>query len=213
MIAKPDLVIRRGAGARMLKSFLAFTAGEITSSSELVIPTKMAEIHYAHVSTRRFYKWLLDYISCYKSHVFTLGTSKSIEEIRNYLGSTIVQSAVPNSLRNTYGLYDGMNGLHVSESLDAAKEEIDNWISFGVLKPGKITSDILSYVNKYIDAPDNSKQIHDLLSDEKRRELLFKGSPKYANPLFSLIQNEALDIDVASTKRFYDLILEGISVH
>jgi nucleoside-diphosphate kinase len=197
----------------MLKAFLAFTAGKILCSNELVIPKSIAEIHYAHVKTRRFYKWLLAYISCYKSFVFILKTDQSIDEIRKRLGNTIVQSAPPESLRYIYGLYDGMNGLHLSESEEAAKKEIENWLSFGVLKPGKLDFDVPSFVEKYLNAPDNSKQIHDLLSIQKERDSLFTKSPKYAHRLFDLIQEEAVDIDSESTRRFYDLILEGISVH
>ena len=213
VIAKPDLVIRRGAGARMLKSFLDYTAGEITSSNELVISTQMAEVHYAHVSTRKFYKWLLAYISCYESYVFTLKTSKSIEAIRSYLGSTIVQAAAPNSLRHKYGLYDGMNGLHVSESADAAEKEIANWVNFGVLQPGKLLADVKAYPTKYIHAPDNSKPIHDLLADEKQRSSLINDPSNYSSKLYSLVQQEAVNVDPAATKRFYNLVLEGMSVH
>ncbi|MFX0116435.1 MAG: nucleoside-diphosphate kinase [Candidatus Hodarchaeota archaeon] len=212
VIAKPDLVIRRGAGARMLKAFLELTSGRILCSSELTIPARIAEAHYAHLEEKGFYRWLLSYISCYKSFVFILRTAQPITRIREELGGTIVETDSQTSLRYRFGLADGMNGLHISESEETARKEIENWMRFGIIKRKAMKSDLHSYIEKYLRAPDNTKRIHDLLS-RKGRNSLFSTLPAYSHTLFDLIQEEAIDVSLETVKHFYDLILEGISLH
>jgi nucleoside-diphosphate kinase len=149
---KPDAVVRRYTGARILKSI---TQDIDVVHYEVLSPERdfLANKHYSEHKGRFFYDWLVDYVTTAPLHVLILEGDRVIEGIRESLGDTVPNEADPSSLRGRYGIYGGLNTTHASDSPSTAEAEISLWDS--------ILSDDLSehdrrlnqYITQYIDYP------------------------------------------------------------
>ena len=209
MIAKPDLVIRRGPGARMLKGFLERTGCKITAARKMRINEELADKHYAALRGKSFYPWLIGYISIYDSFAFIMETDRPVAELRDILGSTMVEKAKSDSLRGEYGLANGMNGIHLSESEEVAKAEVGLWVSSGALKEGNIDFDANGYIGRYQNAPDNTRAIHDMLNntEEKSRALQEERNGAFYN----MLKEEAVDVDNETFDKFYAVLIYSLT--
>ena len=208
VIAKPDLVIRRGPGAKMLRGFMERTGCRITASSKMQISKELADMHYASLKGRPFYPWLMDYITMYDSFVFLMETEKPIAELRDTLGSTMVEKAERVSLRGMYGLAKGMNGMHLSESEEAAKQEVNLWLESSALKEGSIGFDAEAYIGKYIDSPDNTQAIHRLLGDGDEKNKIVAGERNEA--LYDMLKEEAAEVKHEAVSKLYSVLAESL---
>lgn len=149
---KPDAVIRRYTGARLLKSL---TQNADVDHYEVLSPERdfLANEHYSEHEGRFFYEWLVDYVTTTPLHVLILEGDQIIQKVRESLGDTVPNEADPSSLRGRYGIHGGLNATHASDSPSTAGAEISLWDS--------ILSDDLSnhdrrmnqYISQYIDYP------------------------------------------------------------
>jgi len=210
IIAKPDLTIRRAAGSLMLKEFFDAINGIIVSSNTVNVNKELAHKHYGHLKHKFFYDWLVRYIQCYQCIVFIAETEMPIESVRRLLGSTIVEEADPKSIRAKYGLYSGMNGIHVSESPEAAEQEIQNWTDNGPLVIGQRNFDLNSYIEKYHDSSNYTEIIHKMMSDYKSKLVQADKVKKEVN---QLLLKEATDVNETTVEIFSELFWEGINLH
>src|SRR5205823_2257203 len=77
---------------------------------------------------RPFFPWLVDFMSALPVVVGRLEASAgSIETMRYELGETSIQNARPGSLRERFGIYGGVNCLHLSDSPETGTREIALW--------------------------------------------------------------------------------------
>ena len=53
-----------------------------------------------------------------------------LERIRHDLGETQIQKARPGSIRERYGIYGGVNCLHLSDSAESGEKETRLWSQF-----------------------------------------------------------------------------------
>lgn len=211
VIGKPDLVIRRGAGALMLKEFFNVIRAKIVASNKLLVSEHLAVKHYGHLKGRYFYDWLIEYIQCYDSLVFAVETLLPVQKIREMLGDTIIENADPQSIRARLGLYNGMNGLHVSESSEAGTKEIRIWTDEKALEHGKLKFDLNTYLENYISAPNYTKEVHALLSTHRRSESV---NDKQVHVEFlELLKKEAINVEPKIVNRFNELFWQGMNLH
>lgn len=152
MFIKPDAVVRKYTGARILKEL---TEDADVVHYETISPERefLAGEHYSEHEGRFFYDWLVDYVTATELHVLILEGENVIEKTRERLGDTVPNEAEPSSLRGRYGIFGGLNTTHASDSPETAESEISLWDS--------ILSDDLTnhedrldqYISQYIDYP------------------------------------------------------------
>lgn len=207
VIAKPDLVIRRGPGAKMLREFFAFMKSRVVASNKVKIGEELAKEHYVHLKDKPFFRWIIRYITSYDAFVFVVESEVQVEKTREILGNTFVEKANENSLRGKYGLTAGMNGLHVSESQEMADREIRLWEEHGVLHEGVLNFNAEEYITKYADGMDNTQEIHRILRDVKGKESVDSTATM---ALHDKIKEEANDISRDVLERFYGIFLETL---
>lgn len=152
VFVKPDAVVRRYTGARILSQLAQH--GEVTHY-EVVAPGEdfLAHEHYAEHEGRFFYEWLIDYVSTSPVHVLVLEGDDLVGEIRERLGDTVPNEAAPTSLRGRYGIYGGLNTTHASDSPENGEREVELWQS--VLDDGLDSHEerLAEYVDQYLDYP------------------------------------------------------------
>lgn len=126
LFLKPDAVVRRYTGARVLNEL---TEGAEVKHYEVVEPGRdfLANEHYPQHEGRFFYDWLVDYVSASPLHLLVLEDDDLIEGVREQLGDTVPQEAAGDSLRGRYGIFGGLNVAHASDSPENAQTEIDRW--------------------------------------------------------------------------------------
>jgi nucleoside-diphosphate kinase len=91
-------------------------------------PADLIESHYDFLRGRPFFPWLVDFMTALPVLVGRLEASAgSIETMRYELGETNIQKARPGSLREKYGIYGGVNCLHLSDSPETGTREIGLW--------------------------------------------------------------------------------------
>jgi nucleoside-diphosphate kinase len=91
-------------------------------------PADLIEGHYDFLRGRPFFPWLVDFMTALPVLVGRLEASAgSIETMRYELGETSIQKARPGSLRERFGIYGGVNCLHLSDSPETGTREIALW--------------------------------------------------------------------------------------
>jgi nucleoside-diphosphate kinase len=91
-------------------------------------PSNLIESHYDFLRGRPFFPWLVDFMTALPVLVGRLEASAgSIEAMRFELGETSIQKARPGSLRERFGIYGGVNCLHLSDSPETGTREIGLW--------------------------------------------------------------------------------------
>ncbi|KAJ1644048.1 nucleoside diphosphate kinase Ndk1 [Coemansia erecta] len=97
---------------------------------KLLVPSKaLANEHYADLSSKPFFKGLVDYMTNGKAPVVGMvweGPSV-IKQGRVMLGATDPKAAGPGTIRGDYCLSIGRNICHGSDSAESAEKEIGLW--------------------------------------------------------------------------------------
>ena len=195
----------------MIQEFMEASNAKIISSKRVRFTPSLTVMHYGQHEGKFFYRWLVDYIQCFDSIIFSVETSRDIEGLRKKLGSTIVEKADRDSIRAKYGLYDGMNGIHLSESAESGIEEVRKWTSAKILEPGIQKFDLNAYLqeNKYM--PDKTAEIHQILSNYR------KGTPQadadIRSQFLDLLRSEAVEVEGDRIVRFNELFWQGMHLH
>ncbi len=171
---KPDAVIRRYVGARVLKTLLEGIESIklLTFEKILVDKSFLADLHYSEHKGKFFFDWLVDYTAVAPIYFIMIeGNEEHVEKIRTLLGPTIVQKAIveaPATIRARYGIYGGVNVAHASDSVSSAIRESNIWESYLRDKLGLMIGEteevirrIENYIDSYIDYPiiDNRRYI------------------------------------------------------
>ncbi|CAG8572931.1 9848_t:CDS:2 [Ambispora leptoticha] len=136
IMIKPDGVTRGLVGD--IISRFEKRGYKLVAIKSLVPSRQLAEQHYADLSTRPFFKGLVNYITSGKAPVVAMVWEGKdvIRQGRIMIGATNPLDAAPGTIRNTYSISIGRNIIHGSDSFDTAEQEIGLW--FG--KPGELAS-------------------------------------------------------------------------
>ncbi|MDK2807553.1 MAG: nucleoside-diphosphate kinase [Clostridiales bacterium] len=93
-----------------------------------VLPTKeVLEKHYAAHIGKDFYESLVDFMSSSEVMVLILEGEEVVNLVRAINGSTNPLKAAPGTIRYMFGETVQRNAVHGSESVEAAKAEIEIW--------------------------------------------------------------------------------------
>jgi len=159
-ILKPDAVLRRSIGASILDIFQRDERIEIGSFQKCLLPEAVAARHYEHLAGRDFYPWLLRYMTFTEVYVMLLpGDSATIVYLRDILGHTMVHRAEKGTIRNRYGIYAGLNCVHISDSQESAQREVALWKDNVGIRSSVFEMDVQDYVTAFKDMPDHSGEL------------------------------------------------------
>ena len=128
LIFKPDVAYRRAARAGTWSWLSSRDDLTLTGLRWFHAPKELIEQHYDFLAGRPFFPWLVDFMSALPVVVGRLeSTPEDLERIRHDLGETQIQKARPGSLRERYGIFGGVNCLHLSDSAESGEKETRLW--------------------------------------------------------------------------------------
>ncbi|WXG40568.1 MAG: nucleoside-diphosphate kinase [Candidatus Freyarchaeum deiterrae] len=145
VLLKPDAVLRRVVGVRVLENFLEKGFG-IENFLELQVSEDLGEKHYAEHKDKPFFPSLKAYITLCPIVAMVVTGSGIIRTIRDMAGATMANKADADTIRGKYGIWGGINVIHASDSGESAKREIKLWRS----KTSLAKSDGYENTEKYI---------------------------------------------------------------
>ena len=131
VIFKPDASYRLAARAGLWGWLSAERDWKLESLAWFQPPASLIESHYDFLKGRPFFPWLVDFMSALPLAVGRVTASgETLERMRHDLGETRIAQSRPGSLRERYGIYGGVNCLHLSDSPETGSAEVKRWAEF-----------------------------------------------------------------------------------
>jgi nucleoside-diphosphate kinase len=128
LIFKPDACYRL-AVRTAINQWVAREGGwKVQSLQWYQAPTELIESHYDFLRERPFFPWLVDFMTALPVLVGRIGADPAaLERMRFELGETRIQESRPGSLRELYGIHGGINCVHLSDSPESGRKELELW--------------------------------------------------------------------------------------
>jgi len=189
VIFKPDASYRLAARAGIWGWLSSEREWKIESLMWFQPPAALIESHYDFLKGRPFFGWLVDFMTALPMVVGRVSASaEALERMRHDLGETRIQQSRPGSLRERYGIFGGINCLHLSDAPETGASEVARWAKFVQLDKLDIDLDVES------DKPDHTFHLRSLatqvaggihveLASQMMRELLAEESDLEGEPL------------------------------
>jgi nucleoside-diphosphate kinase len=128
LIFKPDSAYRLAARAGIWGWLASQRDWKIESLDWFHPPASLIESHYDFHQGRPFFPWLVDFMSALPVIVGRITASPEALGVMRYdLGETQIAKARPGSLRERYGIYGGLNCLHLSDAPETGAAEVKRW--------------------------------------------------------------------------------------
>ena len=131
IIFKPDAVQRAVCGEILTR--FEKKGMQIVGMKFMLIPTELAERHYAPHQGKPFYEGLLRFMSSSPVVVLALEGNGAIDVCRKMMGATFGFKAEPGTIRGDYGVSSSFNLIHGSDSPESAARELDLFFKTGEL--------------------------------------------------------------------------------
>lgn len=203
---KPDAVIRRGVGARVIQEILN-NDFKINYFDEVSPPREfIATKHYVQHRGKFFYNWLVKYVTSSPILLFIMEGVDIIYKIRTLLGPTLPENANDNTIRGKYGILGGINVAHASDNINNARYEVELWKGIIEIQNQNYTQKAFNYMKKYINFP-----IVETKEYRKISNMLIEGKitvPEAKNRIIRLLQVES-DFNDNIILQFADIIIEN----
>jgi nucleoside-diphosphate kinase len=122
ILIKPDGVQRRLMG-RILARFEE-KGLQVVGAKLMRIAPELAERHYASHKGKPFYPGLVAFMTSGPVLALALSGKNSVAVVRKMLGATFGSKAEPGTIRGDFGISDGFNLVHASDSPETAKHEL-----------------------------------------------------------------------------------------
>jgi nucleoside-diphosphate kinase len=130
VMIKPDGVKKRIIG-EILTRFEK--KGLYLVKIDSLVPTdEILNKHYAELSTKPFFKSLVEYMKSGMVVPMIFEGKDAVKTARNLMGSTDPASAAIGTIRSDYGIAVGRNVIHGSDSVENAKKEIELWFGSNI---------------------------------------------------------------------------------
>lgn len=128
LIFKPDAAYRLAPRSRIW-AWLATERDWRIESLDWFQPTAaLIESHYDFLQGRPFFPWLVDFMTALPVVVGRVTASpEALASMRYDLGETQIAKSRPGSLRERYGIYGGLNCLHLSDAPETGEAEVKRW--------------------------------------------------------------------------------------
>jgi nucleoside-diphosphate kinase len=121
-LLKPDTV-QRGLVGEVL-SRVEQKGFRIAAMKLLQVSTQQAQRHYAVHEGKPFYEGLVRFITSGPVVALVLEAPNAVAQLRNIVGATKPDEAVPGSIRGDLGVNIGNNLIHASDSAENAQIEL-----------------------------------------------------------------------------------------
>lgn len=174
LIFKPDTSYRLAPRAAIWRFLRERSDIEVRGLKWFEAPAELIESHYDFLKGRPFFPWLVEFMTVLPVLVGTVRAEPSaLEALRSDLGETRIQQSRPGSIRELYGIYGGINCLHLSDSPESAEKETALWSGYLALEGVEPPDDSVS-------APDHTYRLRSLATqvaggihaDLARREIV-----------------------------------------
>jgi nucleoside-diphosphate kinase len=157
LIFKPDAAYRLAPRAGLWSWLATEREWKLESLDWFQPAASLIEDHYDFLKGRPFFPWLVDFMTALPLVVGRVSASgESLERMRFDLGETRIAQSRPGSLRERFGIYGGVNCLHLSDSPDSGAAEVKRWSSFVQLDEVKARLETTS------DRPDHTYHLRSL---------------------------------------------------
>jgi nucleoside diphosphate kinase len=131
VIFKPDAAYRLAARAGIWGWLASEREWKVESLTWFQPPPSLIEDHYDFLKGRPFFGWLVDFMTALPMPVGRVTASAdALERMRHDLGETRIQQSRPGSLRERYGIFGGVNCLHLSDAPETGSSEVSRWAKF-----------------------------------------------------------------------------------
>jgi nucleoside-diphosphate kinase len=131
VIFKPDASYRLAARAGIWGWLSAERDWKVESLAWFQPPAPLIESHYDFLKGKPFFPWLVDFMTALPLAVGRISASgATLERMRHDLGETRIAQSRPGSLRERYGIFGGVNCLHLSDSPETGSTEVERWAKF-----------------------------------------------------------------------------------
>jgi len=128
VIFKPDAAYRLAARAGIWSWLSTERSWKIRSLEWFQPPASLIESHYDFLQGRPFFPWLVDFMTALPLVVGRVTASADVlKEMRHDLGETRIAQSRPGSLRERYGIFGGLNCLHLSDAPETGEAEVARW--------------------------------------------------------------------------------------
>lgn len=122
VIIKPDGVRQKAVGEIIAR--FERRGFEIKSMKQTVLEEAVVMEHYAHLKEKPFFREVVDFMISGPVVCMILEAEHGIASVRQMVGATNPQEALPGTIRADYGFISGSNVIHASDCLEAAEIEI-----------------------------------------------------------------------------------------
>jgi nucleoside-diphosphate kinase len=139
LIFKPDAAYRLAARAGLWSWLATERNWKIESLDWFQPPVALIESHYDFLQGRRFFPLLVDFMTALPLIVGRVTASgDALKQMRYDLGETRIAQSRPNSLRERFGIFGGLNCLHLSDAPETGAAEVEKWSNVVQLKQIKV---------------------------------------------------------------------------
>jgi nucleoside-diphosphate kinase len=157
LIFKPDAAYRLAARAGIWRWLSTEREWKVESLEWFQPPASLIENHYDFLQGRPFFPWLVDFMTALPVVVGRVtAEAESLKQMRYDLGETQIAKSRPGSLRERYGIFGGLNCLHLSDAVETGAAEVKRWSEFVQLDQVKVRLDVES------DKPDHTYHLRSL---------------------------------------------------
>ena len=131
LIFKPDSAYRLAARAGIWGWLSSEREWKVESLEWFQPPAALIEGHYDFLQGRPFFPWLVDFMTALPVIVGRVtAPAESLKQMRYDLGETQIAKSRPGSLRERYGIFGGLNCLHLSDAPETGAAEVKRWSDF-----------------------------------------------------------------------------------
>ncbi|HXM72768.1 MAG TPA: nucleoside-diphosphate kinase [Candidatus Dormibacteraeota bacterium] len=128
LIFKPDAAYRLAVRAGLWTWLASERDWKVESLAWFQPPVSLIESHYDFLQGRPFFPWLVDFMTALPLIVGRVTASAdALKQMRNDLGETRIAQSRPGSLRERYGIFGGLNCLHLSDAPETGAAEVEKW--------------------------------------------------------------------------------------
>jgi len=139
LIFKPDAAYRLAARAGIWRWLSTEREWKVESLDWFQPSASLIENHYDFLQGRPFFPWLVDFMTALPVAVGRVTASaESLMQMRYDLGETQIAKSRPGSLREHYGIFGGLNCLHLSDAPETGDAEVKRWSQFVQLDAVKV---------------------------------------------------------------------------
>jgi nucleoside-diphosphate kinase len=202
VIFKPDSAYRLAARAGVWGWLSSERDWKIESLEWFQAPKSLIEGHYDFLQDRPFFPWLVDFMTALPLVVGRVSAEPQALAVMRYdLGETQIAKTRPGSLRERYGIFGGLNCLHVSDSPETGAAEVKRWSDHVQLD--RVDVDDL---DTDADKPDHTYHLRSLATQVAAQ--IHVGT---ASQLIRQLLAEETDLDGQELESLHRITLEALS--